>query len=330
MTSETVTRPRPPNFLVIGLPKAGTTSVYFYLRQHPQVFMSPAKELEFFRFNGKQPQWNGPQRYTELHFNDLPSRGKLITPQTEPGIWWGATPSTWEEYLQFFAGVTTETAIGEATTSNFFSADACSNIQRLLPDVRLICILRQPVGRGFSQFQHARRISIEPLDDFVAAYRDCERRRHANWSPFLSLYETRGWYTHSLQAYRSRFSQEQLRIYLYDDLCTNPIAMMQDIYRFLGVDPAFIPDVSQKYNQSFLPRNRRVSEAIRGLNHGVKRLIKRLLPAQLHGAVSKLNRIRPHLNPAIRRQLTAEYANEICELQDLIGRDLSGWLGDQS
>jgi hypothetical protein len=259
MMAATSTPPHAPNFLIIGPPKTGTTSLYFYLRQHPQVFMSPAKELDFFQHNGRLPQWNGPQIPAAARLDDLPSQGYLIDSGSEQNVWWGATATTWEEYLQFFDGVRRETAIGEATTANFFSADACRNIQRLLPDVRLICILRQPVERGFSQYQHARRMGVEPLDDFVAAYWDCERRRQENWHPFLSQYATRGYYVQSLKNYFNHFSQEQVRVYLYDDLKSNPVALTQDIYQFLGVDPSFVPDVSRQYNRSTVPISRQVS-----------------------------------------------------------------------
>ncbi|MCX6033072.1 MAG: sulfotransferase [Chloroflexi bacterium] len=325
MMSTTSASPHAPNFLVIGPAKTGTTSVYFYLRQHPQVFMSPAKELNFFEFSGKQPQWNGPQMPAVPRLDELPFRGHLIDSRTESNVWWGATATTWEEYLQFFIGATTETAIGEATSSNFFSPAACKNIRRLLPDVRLICILRQPVDRGFSQFLNTRRIGLEPVDDFVAAFWDCERRRQANWWPFLSEYETRGYYVKSLKTYFSHFCREQVRVYLYDDLCSNPVAMIQDIYQFLGVDPSFVPDVSQQYNRSLLPRSRQVSRVMRR-NTLIKQMIKSVLPIQLRQVLPKLNQSRPNLHPATRRQLSAGYADEIGELQELIGRDLSSWL----
>jgi hypothetical protein len=325
MMAATSTTPHAPNFLIIGPPKTGTTSLYFYLRQHPQVFMSPAKELDFFQHNGGLPQRNGPQISAAARLDELPSRGYLIDSGSEQNVWWGATATTWEEYLQFFNGVRTETAIGEATPSNFFSADACRNIQRLLPDVRLICILRQPVDRGFSQYQNTRRMGVEPLDNFVAAYWDCERRRQENWQPFLSQYETRGYYVQSLKNYFNHFSQEQVRVYLYDDLKSNPVALTQDIYQFLGVDPSFLPDVSRQYNRSTVPVSRQVSSAIQR-HTPIKQVLKDILPRQLRRVLFGLTRKSPFLPAPIRRQLSADYADEIGELQIMIGRDLSSWL----
>jgi hypothetical protein len=259
------------------------------------------------------------------NFDDLQSQGFLIDPDTTPDVWWGASPRSWEEYLRFFSGVTTEIAIGEATVGNFFSRTACENIHHLLPEVRLICVLRQPVERGFSQFLHARRTGKEPVDNFVLAYQDCERRRQANWHPFLSTYETVGYYVKSLRTYFNHFSREQINIYLYDDLCSNPTAMMQDIYRFLGVDSSFVPLVSQKYNYTTVPRSRQVSKIIHQ-DSLLKRIVKKLIPKQLRRKLLQLNRNRTQLHPTVHMQLSADYADEIDELQELIGRDLSTWL----
>lgn len=314
-----------PTFLIVGVPKAGTTSTYFYLRQHPQVFMSPAKEIDFFRFGSVSPRWNGPQKLPLPSFDELPAHGALIDPVNTPGVWWEAIAHSWEEYLRFFAGVTTEPAIGEATPGNFFSDTACARIHKYLPDARLICILRQPVDQGFSRFLNTRRLGIEPLDDFVVAYRECEQRRQAGWGDPHVEYDLRGYYVRYLKRYWQTFGREQLRVYLYDDLQADPVAMMQDIYRFIGVDPSFTPEVSIHYNQAMLPRSQRIGKAMR-TQHFLKKMVKKLLPSPVRRKIWGLNRTRPHLPADIRQELTAGHADEIRELEDLLGRDLSGWL----
>jgi hypothetical protein len=142
---------------------------------------------------------------------------------------------------------------------------------------------------------------------------------------FLSEYETVGYYVKSLRTYFNYFSRKQIGIYLYDDLCSNPIAMMQDIYQFLGVDSSFVPAVSQKYHYTIVPKSRQVSQIVRQ-DSLLKRIVKKLIPKQLRRKILQLNQSRPHLHPAVHKQLSAEYADEIDELQELIGRDLSTWL----
>ncbi len=318
-----------PNFLILGPPKTGTTSLYFYVRQHPQIFMSPAKELTFFQYGGRQPIWGGPQIPLGTRPAQLKSDGLLIDANTADNIWWNANPQTWDEYLSCFAGASPETAIGDATPMNFFNMTACENIRYYLPDARLICILRQPVDRGFSQFQNAVRTGAEPMKDFVAAYRDCARRRQENWHPFLAEYETHGYYVRYLSAYVDRFGWSRVRVYLYDDLRNDPIALLQDIFRYLGVDPTFVPDISRQYNQSLVARNSQVNRLLRR-DTTAYRILKRLLPLPLRRKLGGLLRTRAALPPSVRGELTAEYTDEIRELQKMIGRDLSGWLREHA
>jgi hypothetical protein len=108
-----------PNFLVIGAPKAGSGSLYDYLRPHPDIFMTEMKEPRFFAYNGQQDRLKYPVR-------------------------------TLEEYEALFEGVRHEKAIGEATPIYFWFKDSPQRIKDVIPDARLIVSLREPVQRAFS------------------------------------------------------------------------------------------------------------------------------------------------------------------------------------
>ena len=103
-----------PNFLLIGAPKCGTTSVYHYLRQHPHVFMSPVKEPHFF-------SWR-----------ELPSQVR----ERQSTI-----VKTLEDYRALFDGVSHEAAIGEASTSYYHRTGAAQRIRDLLPDAKLMAMI---------------------------------------------------------------------------------------------------------------------------------------------------------------------------------------------
>jgi hypothetical protein len=108
-----------PNFIVVGAPKAGTTSLYDYLRKHPEIFMPKIKAPRFFIYNGQTNSYYYPA-------------------------------TTLEEYEALFADAAGEKAIGEATALYFEHPDTARRIHEVVPRTRIIAILREPVQRAFS------------------------------------------------------------------------------------------------------------------------------------------------------------------------------------
>lgn len=104
-----------PNFLIVGAARAGTTSLYYYLKQHPDVFMSPKKEIDFFD----------------------------VDKNFEKGLDW---------YERYFEGYTGQKAIGEASPLYMYLEKVPKRIAKVIPDVKLIFILRNPVDRAYSHY----------------------------------------------------------------------------------------------------------------------------------------------------------------------------------
>ena len=121
-----------PNFIIIGVAKAATTSLHHYLDQHPQVFMSPVKETNFFAC-------------------DETCGGRCLRAEDAPG-----PPRfrvrTLEAYEALFAEVGDEIAIGETSPRYFDCHTAPQRIQRCMPHVKLVASLRNPADRAFSGF----------------------------------------------------------------------------------------------------------------------------------------------------------------------------------
>ena len=119
-----------PNFLIIGAMRAGTTSLYHYLKQHPQVYMSPVKEPRFFALEGEKPDPGRPtdERLMNHSITDI------------------------EAYRALFQAVSKETAIGEASPLYLYSPKAPERIRHYIPDAKLIAVLRDPVERAYSHF----------------------------------------------------------------------------------------------------------------------------------------------------------------------------------
>ena len=293
-----------PNFSIIGAAKAGTTSLYGYLVQHPQVYMSPIKEPRFFALEGEKLDFRGPTQ---------------IINQT--------SVTTLKEYSQLFEEVTSQTAIGEASTIYLSHPKAPERIKHYIPDIKLIAILRDPSERAFSSYLHLVRDGYETLN-FAEALEAEASRIKENWQP-LWYYKERGLYYQQLQRYFERFEPEQIKIYLYEDLAVDSTGVTQDIARFLGIDDTFAPDLERK-NVSGIPKNRLVQNLLTRKNP-LKSVLKPLLPESLRQSViqniSKRNLgAKPTLSPQMRQHLIAIYREDILKLQELIQRDLSSWL----
>lgn len=301
-----------PNFLVIGAAKSGTTALYYYLKQHPQVYVSGVKEPHFFAYDSETPNWQGP-----------------VDPD------WYTLVSDIEAYRGLFGGVSKEVAIGEASTHYLYLPKAHDRIRHHVPEVKLIAVLREPAERAYSNFLYLSLEGKEPLIDFAQALQEEEYRIQNNWAPIWH-YKQKGFYYTQLKRYYDVFEREQIRVYLYEDLNENPAGVLRDVYKFLGVDSTFVPDISMRYNASGVPKNERVRVLYNFLNrpHPVKSVFKPLFPKELRRRLRarSLNALRnrylakPPFPVEVRQQLAEEYKEDVLKLQGLIQRDLSKWL----
>ena len=296
-----------PNFLIIGAAKAGTTSLYEYLKMHPEVYMSPRKETRFFAVYEEKLDFQGPEDLTRYYFvKDLAS------------------------YQALFDGVTDEKAIGEASPWYLYLPKAAQRIKQHIPQAKLIAILREPVSRAYSHFYHSIRENIETVTDFTLAMAAETERIQSNWSQHWH-YKQRGFYYAQLKHYYDLFEPEQIKVCLYDDLVTNPIALMQDIYAFLGVDDTFIPNTTKKHNVTAIPKSQTLAKFLKR-SHPLKSFFGSLIPSQnirqqISHNLYKINRRpKPSLQLEVRKKFIEEYREDILKLQELIDRDLSQWL----
>lgn len=298
-----------PNFFIIGAAKSGTTMLYTLLERHPEVYMSPEKEPRFFALEGQPLDFRGP--------GDEASNATAVH---DP-----------EAYLRLFAGVTTEKAVGEASTLYLFSPTAPQRIKAAVPHARLIAILRHPADRAYSNYLHLVRDTRETLDFEEALRQETVRTSVLHWSRFW-YYKKTGYYFEQLRRYYDHFDPEQIKVYLYEDLKDDATGLMKDIYRFLGVDDTFEPSVEHRQNVSGVPKSTLLHTLV--FKHGspVKALLrplKSLLPESLINTAMNLeNRslVKPELSPSLRAELVEDYREDILKLQQLIRRDLSHWL----
>lgn len=283
--------------------KAGTTSLCNYLSQHPEIYISPKKEPNFFLYN----------------------EGEVI--DENKGI-----INSLDRYQHFFSRrspwkVTTEKLIGEASVSYLCDKYAHKRIYEYIPSVKLIAILRNPIQRAHSHYLFHRRINKECAQDFSEAL-ILDRKRS---KPFG--YFERGLYYFYLKEFFKTFSENQIRIYLFDEFTKRPKSTVLDILNFLEVDEYFDIDVRTKDAVSGIPRYQSLYNFIYKPNPIKRRLsslLKTFLPESerrfLWTKAIELSLKKTPLKEEDKSLLLAKYKDDILLLQDLIKRDLSHWL----
>jgi hypothetical protein len=292
-----------PTFVIIGAGRSGTTSLNAYLHQHPEVFMCYPKEPNYFALS-------------------LPL--KLTGPAATFVRQMSAT--TLEAYEALFAGVTNEKAIGEASPRYLPSDIAPRRIRETIPEVRLVAVLRHPVERSYAAYLGSRRDGFERASTFEEALRACARGERS--APGFTDYTTAGFYHANLTRYYQFFLRERIRVYLYDDLQQDPVALMRDLFGFIGVDQSFQPDMTQRLGRTGTIRDPLLGTLWR-TSRPLRDALRPFLANSLRDRV--LARIirdlaRPPLAPETRRYLLNLYREDTLRLQDLLGRDLSHWL----
>lgn len=292
-----------PTFLIICVEKAGTTSVNNYLKQHPQVYMSPVKETNFL-----ERDWE------HADLSKIKPKPNRI--------------DTFEKYGNLFQDVTDEKAIGEVSPNYLFHYQASiERIVRYVPDAQLIAILRNPAERAYSDYlMHIR----DAIGNPTSLSEQLKYKADKSYTLLKGLYYQR------LQHFYAQFNRERIKICLYEDLCEKPVEFMQDMYKFIGVDESFCPDMSKKAQVAQVPKNKLVNKVLRQKNPvrtlvatGLRTILPESARQKLRSTLINLNssdKSQAPLSLAERKQLVEYYREDILKLQDLIDRDLSSWL----
>jgi hypothetical protein len=228
-----------------------------------------------------------------------------------------------DSYLKLFSGATHARVRGEASTGYLHTPGVAERIRSYVPDASLIAILRNPIDRAYSAFLHARRLGWEPLSDFEEALRVERLRVTERWIG-LTLYTTVGQYADQLERYLAVFPCKQIRVYLFDDLVSQPTRLTQDVFRFLEVDDTFEPDVTMR-NRGRAVRSVRLSRFSRTLRQS--RIGQRLMDVQFATFLRVMNeRPMEQLPTTTRQKLTKVFEPDIARLSQLLDKDLSAWL----
>lgn len=297
-----------PDFVVVGAPRSGTTSLHYYLAQHPGIAVSAIKEPNFFLFDGPG------------------DRGSPLV--AEPRII-NKSVSDPAEYERLFADARPDQVTGDISVLYLYASRSPELIARCRPDARIAMVLRHPVDRAYSHFLYT---YTGPAEEVRSAFREAALAELGQpETPFVSgTHQLRlSDYGPQLDRYLAQFPREQLLIGLYDDLQDDPAGFLRTFCDFIGVDPTFEFDTGVNYNGSSV--DGRMRRAVAQAAGKVTPTIKKALPASVAGRVGHLRaRFRrkgeaPPLGDDFRRELAEHFEPSIRRVEELTGRELPGW-----
>lgn len=281
-----------PHFIVIGAQKAGSSYVQDSLRAHPQVYMP----------RGESPFFEHPDAVDNLHLLAQLVRGRessQISGLKRP------------DYLPH--------------------AQCAARIAEVLPHVKLIAVLRNPVDRAISAYHHHMLHGLLPLEDPEHGLRNLLNGdtdpRYPRGREILEY----GFYARHLDRYYQHFSPSQVHLIVYDDLKAHPAVIIDDVCRFLGID-APSPLTIRSANPTIYSL-RRIALIRRLATFGVSEdLIGRRSGRRLPGVTRLLHELltpraspQPRLSHALLSDLRAVYASDITRLRNTYGLNVGGW-----
>ena len=292
----------------MGAPKAGTTSLFHYLRQHPRIFMPNKKEPTFFC--GYRSNFEGPG---SQGFNR-----NLV--------------ETKEEYLALFQDAKVDMLTGEASTDYLSCSEAPYRIKDWNSDAKIILVLRNPLDRAFSEHMHLIRDQFEK-ESFIDAMALEEERFERNFIP-LFWHKKRGLYYQGVKNYIDLFGRDKVLILFFEQFVRSPIGAVKKVFEFLGLD--CVPAATEKaFNVSGCPRlgflqvlflkYRRLPN-----DHGFKRFMhtvsvqsfrRKIMASYLRANIKKTEKLLPEE----RQKIYPHFREDIVALERLLKIDLTEW-----
>ena len=305
---------RPPQFVIAGAPKAGTTALHAALTTHPGLYLSPVKEPKHYLTDGRPP----PR-----------------SQQRGPGDAHSAREWVWrrQDYLALFAAAPEDAVRGESTPFHLYDRAAQARLAADVPDVKVVAVVRDPVDRAWSNWVHLRADGLEPEAEFLAAVRREEWRVVDGWAPFWH-YRGLGRYGEQLRDLYRHVPREQVLLLRYRQVVDSPRETLDRVSAFLGVAPGVahaVPPENVKPYVADGPRYRALSRLVRaGAALGayappqVWRQVSRPLVAALHAGRAP----RPPMPVEVRREVLEPLLPDIELLEQLTGESFADWKGD--
>ncbi len=304
-TGQGLSEPLMPNLFILGAPKCATSALWHYLRQHPDIYMW-RKEMHYF--------------------------GQDLVFKNKPRM-------TLDTYLGHYKDAGAERYRGDCAIWYLYSTTAAAEIAAASPEARCIVLLRDPVDMLYSLHSEFLYQGDEDIVDFAGALAAEEDRRLGKRippmcpTPWALQYRQVARFSEQLARYRAIFGKKRIHVVLYDDLAADTAGVYRDVLRFLEIDETFQP-AFPVVNANTVVRSGAFRQFLRHPPRPVRAVGRLAVRNQktrwaMGRRLLELNTVqvsRPPLDPVLRRRLQVDFAVEIAQLEEQIGRDLSVWM----
>lgn len=276
-----------PNFFIAGTPKSGTTSLFHYLQEHPEVFLPELKEPHFF---------SCPEVKSTYY------KTKIVDSK--------------QEYLDLYQERESYKAVGDLSSSYLFNKETPKRIHQFNPYAKIIIVLRNPVERALSHYLMD--VNLGYINVSLSKVINNKDTFKQHYQEYIEL----GFYEQQIRAYTKQFPDSQIKVVLSDTLYANTAETLKDIYSFINVSTTFITDFETVHNSYTVPRFKALKSLVQ--SDGLKKMIPSGLKSGLKSLIYKTNAEKPKLE--VEKNLLREiYKKSIVETETLINQDLSSW-----
>jgi len=279
-----------PNFFIVGTQKAGTTTLYEYLKEIPEVYMSPIKEPRYFN--------------SEIFFSHI----SVIKDKSE--------------YLNLFRNVKDQKAIGEASSGYLRDPMSAKLIHDAVPKAKIIILLRDPIERAFSAYlmHKSKGVTKKSFHEIIS---EGNKRKPGNSNEFR-VYLLHGLYNKQVKKYYDVFRPNRVKVWIFEEFVKNHELILREVLDFLGIDSNIPKNIGKTYNEYGVPRGK-ISEKILG-SKTVVRMVNKLVPQSFALNIRKNILLNVEKKPTIleedRKALESFFLEDVKELEKFLQRKL--------
>lgn len=290
---------------MMGAAKAGTTSMWYYLEQHPEIFFPEKVEHKESCF------------FCPIHKHRIKEK---------------------EEYLNLYSLAESEKILGDGSGPYLTYPESPNLIKEVIKEPKILIMLRNPVERAFSLYNFMTYHGYEFINTFEKALKAEEKRindksfyRNNNEYFYNFLYYNSGLYSAQLKRVMDAFGKNNVKVVLFDDMKRSEIKIVQDVFTFLEVDNSFVPDLTPQnearyINYPFLVHFEKYHLDKYSQKFRLPGFVKDGTRKILRNITGGKNIQKPQLSDKLRIALTESYKKDVERTSKILERDLSMWL----